>query len=151
MPAKATVTGILLDANSAPIAGGKIVATLAGSDVFEGGVTIGTQQVETTTGADGKWSLPLLVNAEGKHGATSWNVQTFDRFAKPITTFSGLFVSSSATIELDDLELLSKANQTAARAVGTARIVTVGTWAEYTALPAGQKTANDIVILTQGA
>ena len=36
MPNKATVTGILMDADLMPIAEGKIVATLVGSDFFDG-------------------------------------------------------------------------------------------------------------------
>ena len=65
MPNKSTVTGILLDAELAPVAQGKIIATLVGSDIFDGGTRIVTQKVEATTSSAGAWSLDLLVNGEG--------------------------------------------------------------------------------------
>ncbi|MEG4643117.1 hypothetical protein VB636_10035, partial [Paracoccus sp. APAP_BH8] len=65
MPNKATVRGVLMDATLAPIASGKIVATLQGSDIFDGGLRVVTQQVEATTDAQGGWSLDLIVNGEG--------------------------------------------------------------------------------------
>lgn len=71
MPNKATVRGVLVDATLAPIAEGKIVATLNGSDVFDDGIRIVTQKVEATTDAQGQWSMALIVNAEGDNAATS--------------------------------------------------------------------------------
>ena len=53
MPNKATVSGSMWDASTAPIAGWKIVATLNGSDNFDAGIKIVTQRVETTTDANG--------------------------------------------------------------------------------------------------
>ena len=51
MPNKATVRGVLMDATLAPIAEGKIVATLNGSDGFDDGIQVVTQKGEQTTTA----------------------------------------------------------------------------------------------------
>ncbi|MBM3605602.1 MAG: hypothetical protein FJX25_12880 [Alphaproteobacteria bacterium] len=71
MSSKAPVSGILQDANLDPIVGGKIVATLAGSDIFDNGVRIVTNRVQATTDERGRWSLEMIDNGEGADASST--------------------------------------------------------------------------------
>lgn len=148
MPRKATVSGILQDARLNPVSGGKIVATLAGSDIFDEEVRIITQQVEATTGADGRWTMPLIVNGEGKSATTSWSVEIFNEFAVSVHKVENLFIATANPITLGDLEKISAANKIAATEAVRSRLIVVTTYAEYIALPADQKRDNDVVLVS---
>lgn len=147
MPNKAIVGGVLLDAALTPIAGGKIVATLNGSDVFDDGVRIVTQKVEATTNAQGVWSLALIVNAEGDSAATSWTVEGFDPYVAKVFEAKSLFIASALPIALGDLEKTSAQNLKAAREGTSARLLVVRDHALYQALPATQRRSSDIVLV----
>ncbi|RDW11656.1 hypothetical protein, partial [Paracoccus thiocyanatus] len=120
MPNKATVRGVLLDATLAPVAFGKIVATLHGSDVFDGGVRVVTQKVEATTGAQGEWSLELIVNGEGEAGSTTWTVEGYNQYVVKVFEAKALFLASALAVTLGDLERMSAQNLRAAREAGAA-------------------------------
>lgn len=147
MPNKAIVGGILTDATLTPIAGGKIVATLTGSDVFDDGVRIVTQKVEATTNAQGVWSLALIVNAEGDSAATSWTIEGFDRYVAKVFEAKSLFIASALPISLGDLEKTSAQNLKAAREGNSSRLLVVRDHALYQALPATQRRSSDIVLV----
>lgn len=149
MPSKSTVSGILQDARLTPIAGGKIVATLVGSDIFDGGTQIVGQKAETTTGTGGRWSMPLIVNGEGQNASTSWTVEIFNEFAMPVGKISDLFVATANPITLSDLEKTSAANKVAATEALRSRLIVVAAFEEYEVLPASQKRANDVVLVTE--
>lgn len=146
MPGKATVKGTLKDVFSAPIVGGKVIATMVGSDAFENGARIASRKVDATTGPDGSWSLSLIVNGEGRHGSTTWRIEAYDAAIVPIYTVENLFLLTTAEILLDDLEQITAANKTAALAAGTSRVLAADTLAEYLAMPEAQRKATDIVI-----
>lgn len=148
MPSKSTVSGILQDAQLNLISGGKIVATLTGSDVFDGDVRIVTERVETTTGADGRWSMALIVNGEGKDATTSWSIEIFNEFADPVHKIDDLFIATANPVTLGDLETVSAANRAAAMEASRSRLIMVATYAEYIALPASQRRDNDVVLVT---
>ena len=147
MPNKATVTGVLMDADLVPVAEGKIVATLVGSDFFDGGTRIVTQKVEATTGLDGSWSIDLLVNGEGSNAATTWTVEGYNQYVAKVFEAKGIFVPVDLDTTLADLERTSANNIKAAKDLTVARIVIVENYAEYAALPAAQRRSNDIVIV----
>ena len=147
MPNKATVTGILMDADLIPVAEGKIVATLVGSDFFDGGTRIVTQKVEATTGLDGSWSIDLLVNGEGSNAATTWTVEGYNQYVAKVFEAKGIFVPVDLDTTLADLERTSANNIKAAKDLTVARIVIVESYTEYTALPAAQRRSTDIVIV----
>ena len=147
MPNKATVTGILMDADLAPVAEGKIVATLVGSDFFDGGTRIVTQKVEATTDATGAWAMDLLVNGEGSNAATTWTVEGYNQYVAKVFEAKGIFVPVDLDTTLADLERTSANNIKAAKDLTVARIVIVENYAEYAALPAAQRRSNDIVIV----
>ncbi|MCV2447307.1 hypothetical protein [Paracoccus sp. DMF] len=147
MPNKAIVGGVLTDATLAPIAGGKIVATLNGSDVFDDGVRVVTQKVEATTDAQGAWSLALIVNAEGDGAATTWTIEGFDRYVARVFEAKSLFIASTLPIALGDLEKTSAQNLKAAKEGNTARLLVVPDHALYQALPAAQRRSSDIVLV----
>mgnify|MGYP001596453429 CR=1 FL=1 len=146
MPNKATVRGVLMDATLAPISEGKIVATLAGSDVFAG-VSIVTQRVEATTNAQGEWSLPLIVNGEGDGASSSWTIEGYNQFVTKVFEVKALFIASAQEITLGELERTSAQNLKAAKEGGTARLIVAQDFGGYEALPFGQKRDSDLVLV----
>ena len=148
MPSKSTVSGILQDANLAPIIGGTIVATLAGSDIFDSGVRIVTNRVQATTNAEGQWSMDLIVNGEGENAASTWSIEIFNEYAASVHKAASLFIATGDPITLGDLEKLSAANKQAATDANRSRLIIATTFEEYAALPAAQKRANDVVLVT---
>jgi len=148
MPSKSTVSGILQDAQLNLISGGKIVATLTGSDIFDGDVRIVTERVEATTGADGRWSMALIVNGEGKDATSSWSIEIFNEFAVSVHKIDGLFIATAHPVTLGDLETVSVVNRVAAMEAARSRLIMVASYAEYIALPAGQRRDNDVVLVT---
>lgn len=148
MPSTATVSGILQDARLNPIQGGKIVATLQGSDTFDGGVRVVTQRVETTTNAAGAWSMDLIVNGEGESSSTFWAVEIFNEYAISVHKIGNLFIATATSITLGDLEKVSAANKQAASDANKSRLIVVSTYAEYEALPANQKRPTDLILVT---
>ncbi|CAM3205240.1 hypothetical protein SAMN04488021_12620 [Paracoccus aminovorans] len=147
MPNKAIVRGVLMDATLAPIAQGKIVATLNGSDVFGDGVRVVTQKVETTTDAQGAWSLALIVNGEGDAASTSWTIEGYDPYVAKIFEVKSLFIASVLDVSLGDLEKTSPQNLKAAKEGASARLIVVRDLAQYDALSATQKRSTDIVLV----
>ena len=148
MPNKATVSGSMMDASTAPIAGGKIVATLNGSDYFDAGIKIVTQRVETTTDANGEWSLDLIVNGEGDLATSSWSIEGYNNFVTSVFKSPNLFIATADPTTLSDLEKVSAANLAAAKSAALSRFITVSTFAEYEAIPDAQKKPTDIVLVT---
>ncbi|MDS9468110.1 hypothetical protein RGQ15_11085 [Paracoccus sp. MBLB3053] len=147
MPNKASVSGILVDATLSPIAAGKIVATLNGSDMFEGGLRIVTQKVEATTNQSGEWSVDLIVNGEGEAATTSWTIEGYNQFVVKVFESKSLFIASPLPVSLGELEKTSGQNQKAAKDAGAARLLVVSRFAEYEELPAAQKRHNDIILV----
>lgn len=148
MPSKSTVSGILQDANLAPIVGGTIVATLAGSDIFDSGVRIVTNRVQATTNTQGEWSMDLIVNGEGENAASTWSIEIFNEYAGSVHKAANLFIATGDPITLGDLEKLSAANKQAATDANRSRLIIATTFDEYAALPVTQKRANDVVLVT---
>lgn len=149
MPNKATVRGVLMDATLSPVASGKIVATLNGSDVFDDGIRIVTQKVETTTNAQGQWRMDLIVNAEGDMAATNWTVEGYNQYVVKVFEIKGLFIPTALETSLGDLEKTSAQNLKAAKDAGVSRLILVDSFTEYAALPEGQKRGNDIVLVKE--
>ena len=147
MPNKSTVTGILLDAELAPVAQGKIIATLVGSDIFDGGTRIVTQKVEATTSSAGAWSLDLLVNGEGVHSNTTWTIEGYNQYVVKVFEAPSVFIPVSANATLADLEITSSQNIRAAKDASLSRIIIVDTRDEYDALPSSERRINDIIIV----
>jgi hypothetical protein len=147
MPSKATVHGVLMDANLAPVVRGKIIATLNGSDMFEGGARIVTQKVEAATDAQGQWSMALLVNAEGDAAATSWTIEGYNEYVVKVFEAKSLFIATPLAIALGDLEKTSAQNLRAARDAGISRLLVVQSLPEYQALPEAQRRDSDIVLV----
>ena len=147
MPNKSTVTGILLDAELTPVSQGKIIATLVGSDIFEGGTRIVTQKVEATTSSAGAWSLDLLVNGEGVHSSTTWTIEGYNQYVVKVFEATNIFIPVLADATLADLEITSSENIRAARDASLSRIIIVDTRDEYDALPSSERRANDIIIV----
>jgi len=147
MPSKATVSGILMDATLSPIAEGKIVATLHGSDVFDGGIRVVTQKVEATTDASGEWSLDLIVNGEGDAASTSWTIEGYNQFVTRVFEVKSLFIATPLPQTLGDLEKTTAQNLKAARDGAMSRLIIVGHYSEYEALPLGQRRDTDIVLV----
>ena len=147
MPNKATVSGILMDATLAPVAEGKIIAMLHGSDVFDNGLRIVTQKVEATTDAAGAWSLDLIVNGEGDSAATTWTIEGYNQYVAKVFEVKSLFIATDQAITLGDLEKTSPQNLKAAQAAGVSRLIVVDDFGEYEDLPASQKRATDIVLV----
>ena len=147
MPNKATVTGILMDADLIPVAEGKIVATLVGSDFFDGGTRIVTQKVEATTGLDGSWSIDLLVNGDGSNAATTWPVEGYNQYVAKVFEVKSLFIPVALPTTLGDLEKTSAQNLKAAKDGSVARLIFVSDYAEYAALPEAQRRESDLVLV----
>ena len=147
MPNKATVRGVLMDATLAPIAEGKIIATLNGSDVFDDGVRVVTQKVEATTGVAGEWSMDLIVNGEGDAASTTWTIEGYNQFVVRVFEAKSLFIASALPISLGDLEKTSAQNLKAAREGNSSRLLVVRDHALYQALPATQRRSSDIVLV----
>ncbi|WP_188128695.1 hypothetical protein, partial [Paracoccus thiocyanatus] len=136
-----------LDATLAPVAFGKIVATLHGSDVFDGGVRVVTQKVEATTGAQGEWSLELIVNGEGEAGTTTWTVEGYNQYVVKVFEAKALFLASALAVTLGDLERMSAQNLRAAREAGAARLVVASDHESYLALPEAERRPGDLVLV----
>jgi len=147
MPNKATVSGVLLDARLAPVAAGKIIATLQGADMFDGGMRVVTQQVGTTTDAQGAWALDLIVNAEGDSAGTTWTIEGYDPYVTRLFEARSLFIASALEITLGDLERTSAQNLRAARQGGGTRLLVVADPARYQALPETQRQQHDLVLV----
>lgn len=146
MPTKATVSGVMQDANLSPVVGGKVIASLVGSDFFDDGIRIVTQKVSAVTDAQGQWSMPLIVNREGDNNSTSWTVDGYDALLNPVFKITGLFIASADPITLSELEKISPQNQKAAKDEDMAFIFVVESYQEYLDLPEGQRRANDIIL-----
>lgn len=147
MPNKATVSGVLMDATLAPIAEGKVVATLNGSDVFDGGVHVVTQKVEATTDQNGEWSMDLIVNGEGELASSSWTVEGFDQYVSKVFSARSLFVPVALDVTLGELQRTSAQNLKAARDTNLSRLIVVDAFSDYEALPAARRRDNDIVLV----
>ncbi|UFM65219.1 hypothetical protein LOS78_16370 [Paracoccus sp. MA] len=147
MPNKATVRGVLVDATLAPVAAGKIVATLQGSDIFDGGVRVVTQKVEATTNAQGEWALALIVNGEGETAGTSWTIEGYNQYVAKVFEAKALFLASGLEITLGDLEKTSAQNLKAAREAGLARLILAADYDSYQAMPENQRRQNDLVVV----
>ena len=147
MPNKATVRGVLMDATLAPIAEGKIIATLNGSDVFDDGVRVVTQKVEATTGVAGEWSMDLIVNGEGDAASTTWTIEGYNQYVAKVFEVKSLFIPLDLDITLGDLEKTSPQNLRAAQDAGIARLIVVAAYSEYAALPESQRRASDLVLV----
>lgn len=147
MPNKATVRGVLMDATLAPIAGGKIIATLQGSDIFDGGLRVVTQKVGATTDAQGAWSLELIVNGEGESAGTTWTIEGYNQYVAKVFEAKSLFLVSALDTTLGDLERTSAQNLRSAREGGAARLIVAAGYDRYLALPEGQRRANDLVVV----
>ncbi|HWL58928.1 MAG TPA: hypothetical protein VNQ78_19930 [Paracoccus sp. (in: a-proteobacteria)] len=147
MPSKATVSGILMDATLSPIAKGKIIATLNGSDIFDGGIRVVTQKVEATTGPNGEWSLDLIVNGEGDAASTSWTLEGYNQFVSRVFEVKSLFIATGLPQTLGDLEKTSLQNLKAAREGAMSRLIIANHFSEYEALPPGQRRDSDIVLV----
>ncbi|REF68571.1 hypothetical protein [Paracoccus versutus] len=147
MPNKATVRGVLMDATLAPIAAGKIVATLQGSDIFDGGLRVVTQKVEATTDAQGGWSLDLIVNGEGERAGTTWTIEGYNHYVAKVFEAKSLFLASALATTLGELERTSAQNLRAAREGNVARLITVSDHDRYLALPESQRRPNDLLVL----
>lgn len=149
MPSKATVSGVMQDANLQPISGGKVIATFNGSDIFDSGVRIVTQKVEATTDANGAWSLELIVNAEGANASTTWAIEGFNQFVGSVFKTANLFIATGADITLGDLEKSSVQNMAAARSAGTSRLLIVDHLDDYTDLPTSQRRDTDVILVPE--
>ena len=147
MPNKATVRGVLMDATLAPIAEGKIIATLNGSDVFDDGIQVVTQKVETTTNAEGEWAVDLIVKGEGDGASTTWTIEGYDQYVARVFAVKSLFIPVDLDITLGDLEKTSPQNLRAAQDAGIARLIVVAAYSEYAALPESQRRASDLVLV----
>ena len=147
MPNLATVSGVFVDATSTPVQNGKIVATLKGSDNFDGDTKIVTQRIEATTDASGAWSMDLIVNGEGDLAATTWTVAGYTQFVDKVFESANLFIAADLDITLAELERTSTQNAKAAKDASQPRLLIVDSLAEYTALPANQRRASDIVLV----
>lgn len=147
LPNKATVSGVLVDATLSPIAQGKIIATLSGSDVFDDGMRIVTQKVEATTNARGEWSMQLIVNGDGHNAATSWTLEGYNEFVAKVFEVKSLFIASALPVNLGDLEKTSAQNLKAARDGGSCRLLAVTDYADYAALAENQRRDSDIILV----
>lgn len=149
MPNKATIGGVLMDATLAPITSGKIVATLNGSDIFDDGIRIVTQKVETTTDAQGQWHMDLIVNAEGDAASTNWTIEGYNQYVAKVFEVKGLFIATRLATSLGDLEKTSAQNLKAAKEASISRLILVDRFSEYAALPDSQKRGNDVVLVKE--
>lgn len=147
MPNQATVRGILVDATLTPIAEGKIIATLNGSDVFDGGIRVVTQKVEATTNPQGEWAMQLIVNAEGDAAGTTWTIEGYNQYVAKVFEVKALFITSALDTTLGELEKTSAQNLRAARDATLSRLILADDYAEYAALPEGQRRDSDIVLI----
>lgn len=147
MPSRATITGTLLDAQLNPVAGGKVVAVLTGSDHFDGGVRIVSQKIEATTNERGEYQLELIVNGEGENAATAWDVTGYNAFVEPVFQSRGLFVATADPATMSEIERTSEINRKAARDGVLGRLIYVESLAEYQALPASQRRDSDTLLV----
>lgn len=143
MPSKAKVYGFLKDVNGNPVEGGKIVATLNGSDTWPDGSRLTTTQVDATSDASGRWEVDLVVNAEGRHGSTTWTIKAYDPKVKDLFTESNLFVAAPSEISMDMLVITSPVNIKTAKEAAIVRVVPVLNYQQYADMP--NKKPNDIV------
>lgn len=150
MPNTAAVTGKFLNTDSQPVAGGKVVATLVGTDVWDGGAQIVTTTESTTTDENGNWTLDLLVNGEGTYATTTWTVEGFDENVKPVFKYTGLFIPTDVDATMTALHQASAANIKAAKDNSLVRVVAALNYADYLAMPSGQRRDNDLVAVVPG-
>lgn len=150
MPNTAAVTGKFLNTDSLPVAGGKVRATLVGTDVWDGGAQIVTSEESTTTEDDGTWSLDLIVNGEGAYATTTWTIEGFDENVKPVFKYTGLFVPVAVDAPMTALHQASPGNIKAAKDDSLVRVITALNYSEYLALPSGQRRDNDLVVIVPG-
>ena len=150
MPSTATISGIFKDTDGAPVEGGKIVATLVGTDAWEDGTRIVTSTESATTNAEGEWSLDLIVNGEGRNAATTWTFTGYDPGVVKVFEVKGIFIPVGLPALLNDLEVTSASNQKAAKDTSMVRIITAPNYAAYLALPVGQRRGNDHVLIVPG-
>lgn len=150
MPNTAAVTGKFLDTDNAPVEGGKVVATLVGTDVWDGGAQIVTNTESTTTDADGEWSLDLIVNGEGAGAATTWTITGYDQDVVQVFQYKGIFIPVAVAAPMTALFNTSPSNIKAAKDNSLVRIISAANYAAYLALPAGQRRDNDLVIIVPG-
>lgn len=149
MPNQARISGVLQDAQTGPIEGGKVIATLIGSDFFENGIEITTKKVEATTDASGAWTLDLIVNGEGSNGTTTWTIERLNQYAESLAKDANLFVPLDLDISFSDLKATSAQNIKAAKDASLVRLIIVNSFSEYDQLPANQKRLTDHVTLAE--
>ena len=150
MPNTAAVTGKFLNTDSLPVSGGKVVATLVGTDVWDGGAQIVTSKEATTTDADGNWSLDLIVNGEGAYASTTWTIEGWDDLNNKVFDYKALFIPVAVDAPMTAIHQASAGNIKAAKDNSLVRVITALNYAEYLALPAGQRRANDLVVIVPG-
>lgn len=150
MPNTAAVTGKFLNTDSQPVAGGKVVATLVGTDVWDGGAQIVTTTESTTTDENGNWVLNLIVNGEGAYAATTWTVTGYDQDVTKVFEYKGLFVPVAVDAPMTALHQASPGNIKAAKDNSLVRVITALNYADYLALPAAQRRENDLIIIVPG-
>lgn len=150
MPNTATVSGKFVDTDGNAVAGGKIVATLVGTDAWEDGARIVTSTESATTGENGNWSLDLAVNGEGRNASTTWTFTGYGPDVNKVFEVKGVFIPVAVAALLNDLEVTSAGNIKAAKDNSLVRVITALNYAEYLALPAGQRRANDLVVIVPG-
>ena len=151
MPSTATISGIFKDTDGNPVQGGTIVATLVGTDAWEDGTRIVTSEESTTTDADGHWALTLIVNGEGRNAATTWTFAGYYPGVNKVFDVKGIFIPVALPALLNDLEVTSASNIKAAKDNSMVRIITAPNFEVYLALPAGQRRANDHVLIVPGS
>lgn len=151
MPSTATISGIFKDTDGNPVPGAKIVATLVGTDAWEGGTRIVTTTESATTDEDGSWSLDLIVNGEGRNAATTWSFTGYDPDVVKVFEVKGIFIPVALPALLNDLEVTSANNIKAAKDASMVRILTAPNYEAYLFLPENQRRANDHVLIVPGA
>ena len=150
MPNTAAITGKFLNTDSLPVAGGKVVATLVGTDVWDGGAQIVTTTESTTTDENGNWSLDLIVNGEGAYAATTWTITGYDQDVNKVFEYKVLFVPVAVDAPMTALHQASPGNIKAAKDNSLVRVITALNYADYLALPSGQRRYNDLVVIVPG-
>lgn len=150
MPNTAAVSGKFLNTDSQPVAGGKVVATLVGTDVWDGGAQIVTSTESTTTAADGTWTLDLIVNGEGAYAATTWTIEGFDENVKSVFKYTGLFIPTATAAPMTALHQQSPANIKAAKDATLVRVIEAINYADYLALAPADRRATDHVVIVPG-
>ena len=105
------------------------------------------QKVEATTDTEGRWQMPLIVNAEGDTAATTWSIEGYNQYVTKVFEVKSLFIASSLSVSLGDLEKTSAQNLKAAKDATISRLLVVSDYTDYSALPDTQKRPTDIVLV----